>query len=138
RAVRDRQERGAVPKRRTHGIAFHDAGLAATPAQARPHRSELSELKTLRFRGILASNYLYTTIQTPLNFGRRFHFASLQANGSRECAPDDRLREAIQNVNGGRTVSSLAGRNDAGRLTAAIRRAPPECAPRSGCPCESS
>src|SRR5258707_9985305 len=38
---------------------------------------------------------------------------SLRANGSRECAPDDRLREAIQSFFGaGWIASSLAPRND--------------------------
>jgi len=30
----------------------------------------------------------------------KWKFSSLRANGSRECAPDDRLREAIQSREG--------------------------------------
>ncbi len=40
---------------------------------------------------------------------------SLRANGSRECAPDDRLREAIQNTGKDWIASSpAASRNDGG------------------------
>jgi len=38
--------------------------------------------------------------------------SSLRANGSRECAPDDRLREAIHGARKGGLLRRFAPRND--------------------------
>jgi hypothetical protein len=44
---------------------------------------------------------------------RKWIFSSLRATGSRECAPDDKLREAIQNHRKGLDcVVACAPRND--------------------------
>jgi hypothetical protein len=43
--------------------------------------------------------------------------SSLRANGSRECAPDDRLREAIQNSLQEKTGLLRYARNDGGTST---------------------
>ncbi len=49
RAGRDRQERQAAREPRSRGTALDHAGLAAAAAQARPHRSQLQELKFYGF-----------------------------------------------------------------------------------------
>ena len=71
-AVIDKNEQ-AVQQPRSRGIALDQSGVAAAAAQARPHRSELPELKFWEFRCRVARQRpLHYRIKTPPNSGRRF------------------------------------------------------------------
>src|SRR6266853_6508815 len=60
-----------------------DRGCSVHPAFPAPSSGEKHQATLGRFRA--ARSRIYVRYQTP----------SLRATGSRECAPDDRLREAI-------------------------------------------
>jgi hypothetical protein len=65
-------------------FAREAAGASSIRHSLRPHSFEGARISCKpRARGVARTKTLAT---------------SLRANGSRECAPDDRLREAIQNL----------------------------------------
>src|SRR5207244_6848478 len=74
RARGDRQEHATVQQPRSRGAALYQPGVAALAAQARPHRSELQELKIQKSRVVSPSTTsALSESKTPPNPGRRFY-----------------------------------------------------------------